>query len=78
MVLQVKISLKNLRTIHAIPLKINEPLSFEVRGEAYMPRSSFIRLNEEKKRMKNNHSLIHETQAGSLRQLDPKLALNVN
>ena len=52
---------ENLRTIHAIPLKINEPLSFEVRGEAYMPRSSFIRLNEEKKRMKNNHSLIHET-----------------
>ena len=39
-----------------------------------MPRSSFIRLNEEKKRMKNNHSLIHETQQGSLRQLDPKLA----
>ena len=28
---------ENLRTIHAIPLKINEPLSFEVRGEAYMP-----------------------------------------
>ena len=65
---------ENLRTIHAIPLKINEPLSFEVRGEAYMPRSSFIRLNEEKKRMKNNHSLIHETRSGSLRQLDPKLA----
>ena len=45
-----------------------------MRGEAYMPRSSFIRLNEEKKRMKNNHSLIHETRRGSLRQLDPKLA----
>ena len=41
---------ENLRTIHAIPLKINEPLSFEVRGEAYMPRSSFIRLNEEKEK----------------------------
>lgn len=33
---------ENLRTIHAIPLKIKEPLNFEVRGEAYMPRRSFI------------------------------------
>ena len=39
---------ENLRTIHAIPLKIKEPLNFEVRGEAYMPRRSFIHLNNEK------------------------------
>ncbi|PTK97715.1 DNA ligase [Staphylococcus haemolyticus] len=66
---------ENLRTIHAIPLKINEPLSFEVRGEAYMPRSSFIRLNEEKE--KNEEQLFanpRNAAAGSLRQLDPKLA----
>ena len=36
---------ENLRTIHAIPLKIKEPLNFEVRGEAYMPRQSFMNLN---------------------------------
>lgn len=66
---------ENLRTIHAIPLKINEPLSFEVRGEAYMPRSYFIRLNEEKE--KNDEQPFanpRNAAAGSLRQLDPKLA----
>ncbi|MEB5762237.1 NAD-dependent DNA ligase LigA [Staphylococcus haemolyticus] len=66
---------ENLRTIHAIPLKINEPLSFEVRGEAYMPRSSFIRLNEEKeKKEEQPFANPRNAAAGSLRQLDPKLA----
>ena len=66
---------ENLRTIHAIPLKINEPLSFEVRGEAYMPRSSFIRLNEEKKKNEEQpFANPRNAAAGSLRQLDPKLA----
>mgnify|MGYP002655902114 FL=1 len=66
---------ENLRTIHAIPLKINEPLSFEVRGEAYMPRSSFIRLNEEKeKNEEQSFANPRNAAAGSLRQLDPKLA----
>ena len=31
---------ENLRTIHAIPLKINDTRTFEVRGEAYMPRQA--------------------------------------
>ncbi|WP_285491475.1 NAD-dependent DNA ligase LigA [Staphylococcus haemolyticus] len=66
---------ENLRTIHAIPLKINEPLSFEVRGEAYMPRSSFIRLNEEKENNEEQpFANPRNAAAGSLRQLDPKLA----
>ena len=66
---------ENLRNIHAIPLKINEPLSFEVRGEAYMPRSSFIRLNEEKEKNEEQpFANPRNAAAGSLRQLDPKLA----
>lgn len=66
---------ENLRTIHAIPLKINEPLNFEVRGEAYMPRSSFIRLNEEKEKNEEQpFANPRNAAAGSLRQLDPKLA----
>ncbi|PTK62806.1 DNA ligase [Staphylococcus haemolyticus] len=66
---------ENLRTIHAIPLKINDPLSFEVRGEAYMPRSSFIRLNEEKEKNEEQpFANPRNAAAGSLRQLDPKLA----
>lgn len=66
---------ENLRTIHAIPLKIKEPLNVEVRGEAYMPRRSFMRLNDE--REKNEEQPFanpRNAAAGSLRQLDSKLA----
>lgn len=66
---------ENLRTIHAIPLKLKEPLNFEVRGEAYMPRASFMSLNKQKE--KNNEQPFanpRNAAAGSLRQLDSKLA----
>ena len=66
---------ENLRTIHAIPLSIPKPLTFEVRGEAYMPKKSFFRLNERK--AENGEALFanpRNAAAGSLRQLDPKLA----
>src|SRR5699024_10752272 len=66
---------ENLRTIHAIPLKINEPRTFEVRGEAYMPRKSFFDLNEAK--AQNDEQPFanpRNAAAGSLRQLDSKLA----
>ncbi|MCD8872394.1 NAD-dependent DNA ligase LigA [Staphylococcus gallinarum] len=66
---------ENLRTIHAIPLRINDTRTFEVRGEAYMPRQSFINLNEEKE--KNDEQPFanpRNAAAGSLRQLDSKLA----
>lgn len=66
---------ENLRTIYAIPLTIKEPLTFEVRGEAYMPKSSFIQLNEQ--RAANGEQLAanpRNAAAGSLRQLDSRLA----
>ena len=66
---------ENLRTIHAIPLKINEARTFEVRGEAYMPRKSFFDLNEAK--AQNDEQPFanpRNAAAGSLRQLDSKLA----
>lgn len=69
----------NLRTIRAIPLVLDRPLSFEVRGEAYMPKSSFEKLNEEKE--KNGETPFQNPRnaaAGSLRQLDPKLAAKRN
>ncbi|MGZ0075844.1 hypothetical protein ACVXZY_11560 [Staphylococcus aureus] len=49
---------ENLKTIRKmrIPLKMKEPLNVEVRGEAYMPRRSFLRLNEEKE--KNDEQLF--------------------
>ncbi|WP_271402009.1 NAD-dependent DNA ligase LigA [Salinicoccus roseus] len=69
----------NLRTIRAIPLTLDRPLSFEVRGEAYMPKSSFEKINEEKEQ--NGDAPFQNPRnaaAGSLRQLDPKLAAKRN
>ncbi|MEB7825268.1 NAD-dependent DNA ligase LigA [Staphylococcus chromogenes] len=66
---------ENLKTIHAIPLTLKQSISFEVRGEAYMPRKSFMKLNEEKeKKGEAPFANPRNAAAGSLRQLDPKLA----
>ena len=65
---------QNIKTINSIPLSIDEPLSFCLRGEVYMPRKVFYSLNEE--REKNNQQLLanpRNAAAGSLRQLDPKI-----
>ena len=65
----------NLRTIFALPLKLSEPLTFTVRGEVYMPRKTFERLNAE--RGERGQALLanpRNAAAGSLRQLDPKVA----
>ena len=63
----------NVKTIHTIPLYIeNAPAYMEVRAEVYMPRKSFIALNEER----DEAGLMpfancRNAAAGSLRQLDP-------
>lgn len=65
----------NLRTIRAIPLRLKEPITIEVRGEAYMPKKSFEKLNAQ--RTENGEELFanpRNAAAGSLRQLDPKIA----
>ncbi|MFS0905891.1 NAD-dependent DNA ligase LigA [Priestia aryabhattai] len=70
---------ENLKTIRSIPLRIKEPLSMEVRGEAFMPRKSFEALNEAK--MENDEVPFanpRNAAAGSLRQLDPKVAAKRN
>ncbi|QYA48118.1 NAD-dependent DNA ligase LigA [Nosocomiicoccus ampullae] len=64
----------NLKTIHAIPLTTNLTEQFEVRGEAYMPKSAFEKLN--KVREENNQQVFQNPRnaaAGSLRQLDTSL-----
>ncbi|MBS4220586.1 NAD-dependent DNA ligase LigA [Bacillus sp. FJAT-49711] len=69
----------NLRTIRSIPLKLKEPFSLEVRGEAYMPKKSFLKLN--KSREENGEVLFanpRNAAAGSLRQLDPRIAASRN
>lgn len=65
----------NLKTIRAIPLRLKEPITIEVRGEAYMPKKSFEKLNAQ--RADNGEELFanpRNAAAGSLRQLDPKIA----
>lgn len=65
----------NLKTIRAIPLRLKEPITIEVRGEAYMPKKSFEKLNTQ--RADNGEELFanpRNAAAGSLRQLDPKIA----
>ncbi|PFP09618.1 DNA ligase (NAD(+)) LigA [Priestia megaterium] len=70
---------ENLKTIRSIPLRIKEPLSMEVRGEAFMPRKSFEALNEAKmKRDEVPFANPRNAAAGSLRQLDPKIAAKRN
>ena len=69
----------NLRTVRSVPLTIPENRSLEVRGEAYMPHQSFIKLNE--LREKNGEMLFanpRNAAAGSLRQLDPRIAATRN
>ena len=67
---------QNLRTVKAIPLRVDgAPPLLEVRGEAYMPRSAFARLNEERAAAGDpTFANPRNSAAGSIRQLDPKLA----
>ncbi|WP_125589637.1 NAD-dependent DNA ligase LigA [Companilactobacillus jidongensis] len=65
---------ENLKTIHTIPQKLSRPLSFEVRGECFMSKKEFLRLNEE--REKEGLQVFanpRNAAAGSLRQLNPKV-----
>ncbi len=64
----------NLKTIFDIPLTLPEPLDLVVRGEVYMPRAVFERLNA--KREAEGTALLanpRNAAAGSLRQLDPNI-----
>ncbi|MGY4691128.1 NAD-dependent DNA ligase LigA [Salibacterium sp. K-3] len=69
----------NLKTVGSIPLRLNEAVDIEVRGEVFMPQRSFERLNEAKE--KAGESVFanpRNAAAGSLRQLDPKIAADRN
>ncbi|MGG0789215.1 NAD-dependent DNA ligase LigA [Peribacillus simplex] len=69
----------NLKTIKSIPLKLREPVAIEVRGEAFMPKKSFESLNKAKEeRGEEPFANPRNAAAGSLRQLDPKLAAKRN
>ncbi len=69
----------NIKTIRAIPLRLKEAVTIEARGEAYMPKSSFLKLNEDRAtRGEELFANPRNAAAGSLRQLDPKIAASRN
>lgn len=70
----------NVRTIRSIPLTLKVPEGepvpelLDVRGEVYMPRRAFMRLNEERaERGESEFANPRNAAAGSLRQLDPQV-----
>ena len=69
----------NVKTIKSVPLKLNKEIDIEVRGEIYMSKKSFEDCN--KKRKENNENLFanpRNAAAGSVRQLDSKIAAKRN
>ncbi len=69
----------NVKTIKSVPLSLPKDIDIEVRGEIYMPKSSFEKINEERKL--NGEKLFanpRNAAAGSVRQLDSKIAASRN
>lgn len=64
----------NVKTIKSVPLKINQNIDIEVRGEIYMSKASFNKLNEQG----NSFANPRNAAAGSVRQLDSKIAAKRN
>lgn len=70
---------ENLKRVKDIPLVLPEPISITVRGECYMPRASFDRVNQV--RQENGESEFanpRNAAAGTLRQLDTKIVAKRN
>ncbi len=64
----------NLRTISALPERLREPISAEVRGEVYMPKAEFARINAEREEAGlPTYANPRNSGAGSLRQQDSRV-----
>ncbi|MBP1048053.1 NAD-dependent DNA ligase LigA [Enterococcus sp. BWM-S5] len=70
---------ENLKTVKSIPLKLERPISIEVRGECYMPKKSFVNLNKEREEAGQDiFANPRNAAAGSLRQLDSSITAKRN
>ena len=69
----------NVRTIKNVPKSLPQDIDIEVRGEIYMPKSSFEKLNEERRKNKEKEfANPRNAAAGSVRRLDSKIARERN
>jgi DNA ligase (NAD+) len=70
---------ENLKTVKSIPWHLTKPISLEVRGECYMPKKSFVDLNNQ--RQEEGQDIFanpRNAAAGSLRQLDSRITAKRN
>ncbi len=65
---------ENVKTIGSIPLKLTEPVNIEVRGEVFIPKEKFTKLNE-RQELNGLQTFANprNAAAGALRQLDSKI-----
>ncbi len=64
----------NLRTIKAIPARLTSPTTADVRGEVFMPKAEFVRINAEREEAGSPlYANPRNSGAGSLRQKDPSV-----
>ena len=70
---------ENLKTVRSIPMTLPQAISIEVRGECYMPKESFMKLNEAREQEGlETFANPRNAAAGSLRQLDTKVTAQRN
>jgi DNA ligase (NAD+) len=66
---------ENLKTVKSIPLRLNQAVDLTVRGEVFIDKKHFKQLNERREEIgESNFVNPRNAAAGSLRQLDPKVA----
>ncbi len=64
----------NLRTIETVPRRLGEPVTVEARGEVFMPKAEFARINAEREEATLPlYANPRNSGAGSLRQIDPQV-----
>ena len=69
----------NVKTIKTVPLKLTKEIDIEVRGEIYMSKKAFEKINQEREKLGQNlFANPRNAAAGSVRQLDSKITAKRN